>query len=77
MPGSSGHPVVCSINGKGTVPEDHPLSVGAGYAVRAARDALEESATAVVLSGDVPLVSAETIEGLVEAQPHDLTLLLR
>src|SRR5689334_12335962 len=30
-----GAPVVCSINGKGTLPEDHPLSVGAGYAVGA------------------------------------------
>jgi bifunctional UDP-N-acetylglucosamine pyrophosphorylase/glucosamine-1-phosphate N-acetyltransferase len=39
---------------------------GTGAAVLAARDALEQSATAVVLSGDVPLVKAETIEGLVE-----------
>ena len=38
---------------------------GTGAAVLAARDALERSETVVVLSGDVPLVSAETIEGLV------------
>lgn len=39
---------------------------GTGAAVLAARDALEQSETVVVLSGDVPLVSAKTIEGLVE-----------
>src|SRR3954468_9727491 len=38
---------------------------GTGSAVLAAREALEQSETVVVLSGDVPLVSAETIEGLV------------
>src|SRR3954451_21050262 len=38
---------------------------GTGSAVLAARAALEQSETIVVLSGDVPLVSAETIEGLV------------
>ena len=38
---------------------------GTGSAVLAARAALEESETAVVLSGDVPLVAAETIEALV------------
>ncbi|MEA2429430.1 MAG: bifunctional UDP-N-acetylglucosamine pyrophosphorylase / glucosamine-phosphate N-acetyltransferase [Thermoleophilaceae bacterium] len=39
---------------------------GTGSAVLAARDALEQSHTVVVLSGDVPLVKAETIEGLVD-----------
>jgi bifunctional UDP-N-acetylglucosamine pyrophosphorylase/glucosamine-1-phosphate N-acetyltransferase len=38
---------------------------GTGAAVLAARDALEQSEAVVVLSGDVPLVSARTIEGLV------------
>jgi bifunctional UDP-N-acetylglucosamine pyrophosphorylase/glucosamine-1-phosphate N-acetyltransferase len=38
---------------------------GTGSAVLAAREALEQSETVVVLSGDVPLVSAGTIEGLV------------
>jgi bifunctional UDP-N-acetylglucosamine pyrophosphorylase/glucosamine-1-phosphate N-acetyltransferase len=40
---------------------------GTGSAVLAARAALEQSETAVVLSGDVPLVGVETIEGLVAA----------
>jgi bifunctional UDP-N-acetylglucosamine pyrophosphorylase/glucosamine-1-phosphate N-acetyltransferase len=39
---------------------------GTGAAVLAARAALEQSETVVVLSGDVPLVSAETVEGLVD-----------
>jgi bifunctional UDP-N-acetylglucosamine pyrophosphorylase/glucosamine-1-phosphate N-acetyltransferase len=39
---------------------------GTGAAVLAARDALEESDAAIVLSGDVPLVSAAVIAGLVE-----------
>src|SRR3954471_12579816 len=38
---------------------------GTGSAVLAAREALEQSETVVVLSGDVPLVSAELIEDLV------------
>ena len=38
---------------------------GTGSAVLAARAALEESETAIVLSGDVPLLTAATIEGLV------------
>src|SRR5919206_5036739 len=38
---------------------------GTGAAVLAARAQLEQSETVVVLSGDVPLVSGETIEGLV------------
>src|SRR3954468_6367393 len=39
---------------------------GTGAAVLAARDALESSEAVVILSGDVPLVSAATIEGLVD-----------
>src|SRR3954452_12560278 len=39
---------------------------GTGSAVLAARAALEESDAAIVLSGDVPLISATTIEGLVK-----------
>ena len=39
----SGAPVACSINGKGTLPEDHPLSVGAGYAVAAVRELADDS----------------------------------
>src|SRR4051794_26567581 len=40
---------------------------GTGAAVLAARAALEQSDTVIVLSGDVPLVSAKVIEGLVES----------
>ncbi len=39
---------------------------GTGSAVLAAREALEQSETVVVLSGDVPLVSAKVVQGLVE-----------
>jgi bifunctional UDP-N-acetylglucosamine pyrophosphorylase/glucosamine-1-phosphate N-acetyltransferase len=39
---------------------------GTGSAVLAAREQLEQSETVVVLSGDVPLVKAGTIAGLVE-----------
>src|SRR3954468_21017047 len=41
---------------------------GTGSAVLAAREALEQSQTVVVLSGDAPLVSAELIEDLVAKQ---------
>src|SRR3954469_5415220 len=44
---------------------------GTGSAVLAARDVLEESESVVVLSGDVPLVSAPTIEGLVTAHREE------
>src|SRR4051794_14603448 len=40
---------------------------GTGSAVLAARAALEQSETVVVLSGDVPLVAAEVIAGLVHS----------
>jgi bifunctional UDP-N-acetylglucosamine pyrophosphorylase / glucosamine-1-phosphate N-acetyltransferase len=44
-----------------------PRSNGTGGAVVAAAPVLDPDAPAVVLSGDVPLVSAEAIAGLVEA----------
>src|SRR3954447_6818264 len=44
---------------------------GTGAAVLAARTALEESDTVIVLSGDVPLVSAKVIEGLVESHREE------
>jgi bifunctional UDP-N-acetylglucosamine pyrophosphorylase/glucosamine-1-phosphate N-acetyltransferase len=44
---------------------------GTGAAVLAAREALEASETAIVLSGDVPLVAVETIEGLVAAHHEE------
>ncbi|MEX2253761.1 MAG: bifunctional UDP-N-acetylglucosamine diphosphorylase/glucosamine-1-phosphate N-acetyltransferase GlmU [Thermoleophilaceae bacterium] len=44
---------------------------GTGAAVLAARDALAESETAVILSGDHPLVSSDLIAGLVERHAAD------
>jgi bifunctional UDP-N-acetylglucosamine pyrophosphorylase/glucosamine-1-phosphate N-acetyltransferase len=44
-----------------------PQSDGTGGAVRAATDLIDPAAPVVVLSGDVPLVSATAIEGLVDA----------
>jgi len=44
-----------------------PQSDGTGGAVRAAEPLLGEAETVLVLSGDVPLISAETISGLLAA----------
>jgi bifunctional UDP-N-acetylglucosamine pyrophosphorylase / glucosamine-1-phosphate N-acetyltransferase len=44
-----------------------PRPDGTGGALRAALDAIRESETVVVLSGDHPLLSAETIAGLLSA----------
>jgi thiamine pyrophosphate-dependent acetolactate synthase large subunit-like protein len=44
-----GAPVACSINGKGTFAEDHPLSVGAGLAARAVRELVNESDVVLVV----------------------------
>jgi bifunctional UDP-N-acetylglucosamine pyrophosphorylase / glucosamine-1-phosphate N-acetyltransferase len=44
-----------------------PESDGTGGAVRAALSLIEQSETVLVLSGDHPLLSAETISGLLEA----------
>ncbi len=44
-----------------------PESDGTGGAVRAALPLIEESETVLVLSGDVPLLSADVISGLLEA----------
>ncbi len=46
-----------------------PRPDGTGGAIRAARGLVEESETVLVLSGDHPLLSEETIAGLLEA--HD------
>jgi thiamine pyrophosphate-dependent acetolactate synthase large subunit-like protein len=48
-----GAPVVCSINGKGTLPEDHPLSVGAGYAVGAVRELVDDSDAVLVVGSEL------------------------
>jgi bifunctional UDP-N-acetylglucosamine pyrophosphorylase/glucosamine-1-phosphate N-acetyltransferase len=44
-----------------------PEPNGTGGAVRAALPLIEEAETVLVLSGDVPLISAETISGLIDA----------
>ena len=44
-----------------------PEPDGTGGAVRAALPLIEEAETVLVLSGDVPLISAEVIAGLLEA----------
>jgi bifunctional UDP-N-acetylglucosamine pyrophosphorylase/glucosamine-1-phosphate N-acetyltransferase len=44
-----------------------PEPNGTGGAIRAALPLIEEAETVLVLSGDVPLISAETISGLLEA----------
>jgi thiamine pyrophosphate-dependent acetolactate synthase large subunit-like protein len=48
-----GAPVVCSINGKGTVPEDHPLSVGAGYANGAVPELAGDSDAVLVVGTEL------------------------
>lgn len=48
---------------------DQTEGEGTGAAVLAAREVLEQSERVIVLSGDVPLTTAATIEGLLEA--HD------
>jgi len=46
---------------------EQPQPDGTGGAIRAALPLIEESETVLVLSGDVPLISAETIAGLLSA----------
>jgi bifunctional UDP-N-acetylglucosamine pyrophosphorylase / glucosamine-1-phosphate N-acetyltransferase len=51
----------------GTETVVQPQADGTGGAVRAAIDAVRDSSTAVVLSGDHPVISAEAIRGLLDA----------
>jgi bifunctional UDP-N-acetylglucosamine pyrophosphorylase / glucosamine-1-phosphate N-acetyltransferase len=46
---------------------EQPVSDGTGGAIRAALGLIEEAETVLVLSGDVPLISTETIAALLEA----------
>src|SRR4051794_4362048 len=50
---------------------DQAEGEGTGSAVLAAREGLEQSDRVVVLSGDVPLTTAATIEGLLEAHERE------
>jgi thiamine pyrophosphate-dependent acetolactate synthase large subunit-like protein len=45
-----GAPVVCTINGKGVFPEDHPLSAGAGLTRAATRELVEDSDLVLVVA---------------------------
>jgi acetolactate synthase-1/2/3 large subunit len=42
-------PVVCTINGKGVFPEDHPLSAGAGLTRAVAREVVDDSDLVLVV----------------------------
>jgi bifunctional UDP-N-acetylglucosamine pyrophosphorylase/glucosamine-1-phosphate N-acetyltransferase len=46
---------------------EQPVSDGTGGAIRAASSLIEEAETVLVLSGDVPLISADTIAAMTEA----------
>ena len=50
-------------------PQEQPL--GTGDAVRAAAGAIERDTTVIVLSGDVPLVTADCVRELAEARESD------
>ena len=51
----------------GTETVEQPEANGTGGAIRAAQELIEDSDTVVVLSGDVPLVSADVIRDLLDA----------
>lgn len=61
-------PVVSTLNGKGTVPESHPLAVGAELRLAAARD-LVNGADAVLIIG-AKLGEAELWGGVIAPQAH-------
>lgn len=46
-------PVVTTVNGKGVVPEDHPLSVGASLRLPAACDAIEDADVVLVVGSEL------------------------
>src|SRR4051794_23339496 len=56
---------------------EQPQADGTGGAIRAALPLIEEAETVLVLSGDVPLISVETISGLLQAHegPQAATML--
>jgi bifunctional UDP-N-acetylglucosamine pyrophosphorylase/glucosamine-1-phosphate N-acetyltransferase len=58
----------------GAVAVVQPQANGTGGAVQAASEHIDPDATVVVLSGDVPLVSAAAISGLVDAHSGQATI---
>jgi bifunctional UDP-N-acetylglucosamine pyrophosphorylase / glucosamine-1-phosphate N-acetyltransferase len=59
---------------EGAVAVVQPQANGTGGAVQAAAEHIDPGAPVVVLSGDVPLVSAEAIRELVDAHTGDVTM---
>jgi bifunctional UDP-N-acetylglucosamine pyrophosphorylase / glucosamine-1-phosphate N-acetyltransferase len=51
---------------------EQPVSDGTGGAIRAALPLIEEAETVLVLSGDVPLISAQTISELLQAHESSI-----
>jgi thiamine pyrophosphate-dependent acetolactate synthase large subunit-like protein len=80
-----GAPVVCTINGKGVLPEDHPHSAGAGLARTVVRELVDESDVVLVvgsglspaelwlgplpLAGKVVRVDVDAAQAVVGAAP--------
>ncbi|MBS1846497.1 MAG: bifunctional UDP-N-acetylglucosamine diphosphorylase/glucosamine-1-phosphate N-acetyltransferase GlmU [Actinobacteria bacterium] len=63
---SPGRDISCGLP-EGVETVEQPVSDGTGGAIRAALPLIEEAETVLVLSGDVPLISTETIAALLEA----------
>jgi bifunctional UDP-N-acetylglucosamine pyrophosphorylase/glucosamine-1-phosphate N-acetyltransferase len=63
---SPGHDISAGLPEGGETVEQ-PVSDGTGGAIRAALGLIEEAETVLVLSGDVPLISTETVAALLEA----------
>jgi len=63
---SPGHDISAGLP-EGVETVEQPEADGTGGAIRAALGPISESETVLVLSGDVPLISAATISGLLEA----------
>lgn len=59
-----GAPVITTTNGKGVLPEDHPLAIGASIRLRAAQKYLAESDVALVVGSE--LGDSELWEGSVD-----------
>jgi bifunctional UDP-N-acetylglucosamine pyrophosphorylase/glucosamine-1-phosphate N-acetyltransferase len=63
---SPGHDISAGLP-EGVETVEQPVSDGTGGAIRAALPLIEEAEAVLVLSGDVPLISAATIAALLEA----------
>src|SRR5206468_3986661 len=70
----SPHKPLEAVLPEGSVLVVQPQPNGTGGAVQAAREHIDPQAPVVVLSGDVPLVSAQAIAGLVAAHEGQATM---